>query len=250
MLNYGSLSRHERWAAKRLAKELLHTVPAAQEPEEPRSIRGALSTAFMKPENVISALVYSDGNGNWWGDVVLRKGEKCFQMGTPEQAPARSYDDALGHVKATIANIKAMREHPLVQEFREKGLDPERVELLRVQHERFGHRWVLLDDSQIWTGAEAFVACVEDKFPGVVDTLEKARTVVLQTAPQFATDPVFLQLPDDHDGEEGAIGAIQLLYCAAAFLLRNGIVNVDQDTTEANFGLPNSETISQRPTVH
>jgi hypothetical protein len=178
------------------------------------------------------------------------KGEKCFQMGTPEQAPARSYDDALGHVKATIANIKAMREHPLVEEFREKGLDPERVELLRVQHERFGHRWLLLDDNQIWTGAEAFVACVEDKFPGVVDTLEKARTVVLQTAPQFATDPVFLQLPDDHDGEEGAIGAIQLLYCAAAFLLRNGIVNVDQETTEANFGLPNSETISQRPTVH
>jgi hypothetical protein len=47
----------------------------------------------------------------------------------------------------------------------------------------------------------------------------------------------------------GKEGAIQLLYCAAAFLLRCGIVNVDR-TTEANFGLPNSETISQRPTVH
>lgn len=246
MLNYKDLSRHDRRAARRLAKELLRTVPAAQEPDEPRSIRGALSTAFMKPENVIGALVYTDGNGNWWGDVALNKGEKCFQLGSPEQAPARSYDDALGHVKATIANIKAMREHPLVREFREKGFDPERVELLRVRHERFGHRWVLLDDNQISTGAEAFVAYVGDKFPGGVDKREQARTVVLQTASQFATDPVFLQLPDDHDGEEGAI---QLLYCAAAFLLRCGIVNVDR-TTEANFGLPNSETISQRPTVH
>ena len=83
------------------------------------------------------------------------------------------------------------------------------------------------------TGAEAFVAYVEDKFPGVVSALEKARTVVLQTAPHFATDPVFLQLPDGHDGDEGAI---QLMYHAAAFLLRCGILNVDQDTTETNFG--------------
>ena len=147
MLNYGSLSRHERRAAKKLAKELLRTVPAAEEPkEEPCSIRGAVSTAFMKPENVIGALVYTDGNGNWWGDVVFKKGEKCFQIGTQEEAPARSCDDALGYVKAVIAYIKAMREHPLVQEFRERGFDPERVELLRVGHERFGHRWVLLDD--------------------------------------------------------------------------------------------------------
>ena len=223
MLDYGSLSRHERRAAKKLAKELLRTVPAAQEPEGPRSIRGALSTAFMKPENVIGALVYTDGNGNWWGDVVFNKGEKCFQMGTQEEAPARSYDDALGYVKAVIAYVKAMREHPLVQEFRERGFDPERVELLRVGHEKFGHRWVLLDDTRILKASEAFAEFVERK--GVVDKLEEARTVILQTAPQFATDPVFLGPSDDNDEQEGAI---QLLYCAAAFLLRCGIVNVDQ----------------------
>src|SRR4029077_5460676 len=146
-----------------------------------------------------------------------------------------------------IADIKAMREHPLVQAFREQGFDPERVELIRVRHERVGHRWVLLDDKQISTGAEAFVAYVDDNFPGVVDKLEQARTVVLQTAPQFATDPVLLQLADGQDVQEGAI---QLLYYAAAFLLRCGIVNVDQDTTEANFCLPNSEPISQRQTLH
>jgi hypothetical protein len=221
MLNYKSLSRHDRRAARKLAKELLRTVPAAQEPEEPLSIRGALSTAFMKPENVVGALVYTDGNGHWWGDVVLGKGGKYHVMGTPEQAPLQSYDHAFGRLKGLIANIKAMRKHPLVEVFREKGFDPERVELLRVRHERFGHRWVLLDDNQISTGAEAFVAYVDDNFPGVVDKLEQARTVVLQTAPQFATDPVFLQLADGQDGQEGAI---QLLYCAAAFLLRCGMM--------------------------
>ena len=85
MLNYGSLSRHERRAAKKLAKQLLRTVPAAKSQKGPCSIRGALSTAFMKPENVIGALVYSDGNGNWWGDVVFNKGEKYFQIGTQEE---------------------------------------------------------------------------------------------------------------------------------------------------------------------
>ena len=248
MLKYGSLPQEVRRAAKKLAKRLLRTVPAAQKSSEAASIRGALSTAFMKPENVIGALVYTDGNGNWWGDVVLNKGKKYHQMGSEEEAPLQSYDDALEYVKAVIAAIKAPpREHPLVEEIRKNGLDPERVELLRVGHEKFGHRWVFMDDDRICTGAEAFVAYVEDKFPGVVNTLEKARTVVLQTAPQFATDPVFLQLPDDHDGEQGAI---QLMYYAAAFLLRCGIINVDQDTTDTNFGWPNSETISQRPTLH
>ena len=202
----------------------------------------------MKPENVIGALVYSDGNGNWWGDVVFNKGEKCFQMGSEEEAPLRSYDDALEHVKAVIASIKAMREHPLVQELREKRLAIQSELNCFASDTKSsatdGYLWMT---TKSVTGAEAFVEYVERKFPGVVDALEQARTVILQTAPQFATDPVFLQLPDDHDGEEGAI---QLLYHAAAFLLRCGIVNVDQDTTEASFCLPNSETISQQPTLH
>ena len=248
MLKYGSLPQDVRRAAKKLAKELLRTVPAAQKPGEAVSIRGALITAFMKPENVIGALVYTDGNGNWWGDVVLNKGKRYLQMGSEEEAPLRSYDDALEYVKDRDRRHKGnAREHPLVEELRKNGFDPERVELLRVGHEKFGHRWVLMDDNQIQTGAEAFVAYVEDKFPGVVNTLEKARTVILQTAPHFATDPVFLQLPDGHDGDEGAI---QLMYHAAAFLLRCGILNVDQDTTETNFGWPNSETTSQQPTLH
>jgi hypothetical protein len=228
MLDYGSLSRHERRAAKKLAKELLRTVPAAQDPGEASSIRGALSTAFMKPENVIGALVYTGGNDNWWGDVVFKKGEKPIQMGTHD-VPAQSYDDALRYVKSVIAIVKAMREHPLVQELREIGHDPERVELLRVRHEKFGHRWMFLDGDKIATEAEAFVAYVDDEFPTGVDKLEQARTVVLSV--------------DPNDAQEGAL---QILHCAAAFLLSRGIANVDHDTNDAGFGLADGETMSQR----
>lgn len=115
-----------------------------------------------------------------------------------------------------------------------------------MRHEKFGHRWVLLDDNQILTGAEAFVAYVEDKFAGEVDKLQQARTVILQMAPQLSTHPVFLRPTNDNGEQEGAI---QLLYDASAFLLRCGIGNVGQDTTEANFFCPNSEMILQQP-VH
>jgi hypothetical protein len=246
MLDYGSLSRHERRAAKKLAKELLRTVPAAQETDAPCSIRGALSTAFMKPENVIGALVYTDGKGNWWADVAFNKGEKCFQVGTQEEAPARSYDEALESVKSVIAIVKATREHPIVQELREKGCDPEQVELLRVGHAKFGHRWVIMDEEQIRTGAEAFVEYVKDKMPTVADAVEQARKIILEAAPKFATD-MFLRLSDDQDSDESEF---QLLHDAAAFVLRCGILNVDQDMTDTNFGWPASETISQRPTLH
>jgi hypothetical protein len=248
MLDYGSLSRHERLAAKKLARQLLETVPAAEETETdgPCSIRGAISTAYMKPENVVGALVYTDGNGNWWGDVVFNKGKKWAQTGTPEDAPAQSSDDALKYVTSMIAYVKAMREHPFVKELREKGCDPEQVELLRVGRAKFGHRWVIMDDDQIRTGAEAFVEYVKDKMPAVVNAVEQARKVILEAAPKFATD-MFLHPSADQDGEEGEF---QLLHDAAAFLLRCGILNVDEDTTEACFGLPNGETISQQPTLH
>ena len=142
-----------------------------------------------------------------------------------------------------IGSIKML----LVQKFHERVFDPERFELLRVGHEKFGYRWVILDNERIWSGAKAFVTYIEDKFPGAVDEVGQARTVILQTAPQFATNPLFLLPAGDKDKEEGVI---QLLYYAAAFLLRCGIQNVDQDAAEANFGLRNSEMISEQPTLY
>jgi hypothetical protein len=243
MLDYANLSRHERKAAAKLARQLLRTVPAAQEPDEPRSIRGALSTAFMKPRNIIGAVVYTDGSGNYWGDVILKKGKKTCQMGTAEGAPLQSPEVALDQVKELIASIKAMREHPIVQGFRDDGVDPELVELLRVRHEEFGCRWVLLNEEQIRIGSEAFAKYVEGKFPGMADKPEQARIVILQMAPRFATHPVFLLSPDN---EQEAV--VRLFRSAAAFLLRTGIINVDQVATKTNLYLAN-ETMSEERTV-
>jgi hypothetical protein len=129
----------------------------------------------------------------------------------------------------------------LVQKFRERVFDPERFELLRVRHEKFGYRWV--HNERIWSGAEAFVAYIEDKFPSAVDKIGQARTVILQTAPQFVTNRWFLLPAGDMDKDEEE-GVIQLLYDAAAFLLRCGIQCVDQDATEASFG------VGEVPTLH
>ena len=137
----------------------------------------------------------------------------------------------------------------LVQKFHERVSDPERFELLRVGHEKFGYRWV--HNERIWSGAEAFVSYIGDKFPGAVDKVGQARTVILQTAPQFATNRWFLLPAGDKDKDKDEEeGVIQLLYYAAAFLLRCGIQNVDQDAAEANFGLRNSEMISEQPTLY
>jgi hypothetical protein len=102
---------------------------------------------------------------------------------------------------------------------------------------------VLLNNERIWSGAEAFVAYIEDKFPGAVDKVGQARTVILQTAPQFVTNRWFLLPAGDKDKDEEE-GVIQLLYDAAAFLLRCGTLYVDQDATEASFG------VGELPTLH
>ena len=42
------------------------------------SLVAELATAFMKPENVVAAIVYGDGTGNYFGDVVLKKGTRLL----------------------------------------------------------------------------------------------------------------------------------------------------------------------------
>jgi hypothetical protein len=113
-----------------------------------------LTSAFLKPENVVAAFTYSDGDGNWWGDVVFRKGQGMFQWGVPERERCCSEQEALASLKSTIAEIKATREDPLVAQLRAVGTDLESVELLRVYHEQFGYRWVILDANDISKGAE------------------------------------------------------------------------------------------------
>jgi hypothetical protein len=81
-----------------------------------------------------------------------------------------------------------------------------------------------------------------------MDKLELARTIILQTAPQFASDPsILLPAADDNDEKREAL---ELLYYAAAFLLSRGIINVEDDTTDSDFNGTNSEIISEQPTLH
>jgi hypothetical protein len=156
-LHYTSLSPKERRLAKRSAKMLLRTVPPAEISKGPSSFRGALYTAIMKPENVIAAFFYGDGNGHWWGDVVLKEGSKFLQVGTPEDKPHCSADEALETIKNTISQIKVTREHPIVQKCRDMGIDAQTLHVLRVQHEEHGCRWVVMDGKRTEREAKSYV---------------------------------------------------------------------------------------------
>ena len=92
-------------------------------------------------------------------------------------------------------------------------------------------RWLILNHAQIDAGFDAFVEYVEDTTPDVPDTRELARAIVINRAARFAHDPMFLQAADTPDGE----GTFDIMYLAAAFLLKCGITDVDQVTTDINL---------------
>jgi hypothetical protein len=227
IVNYNSLSRRERRAAQKLAKKLLRTTTA--ESFSPGSVRGALSTAFMKPENVVAAFTYDDGDGNWWGDVVLRKGQGTVQFGVAESEPCRSKEEALDRVKHQIAGIKAMREHPLVAKLRADGIDPESIELLRVHHKRFGCRYIMRTDKEIASESEAFgrthgLDDSADEFD-IQCAAREASAIISQYAAKFAGDPEFLVPPWDTDKSVSEVNQVRE---AASFLLGQGIANTDE----------------------
>ena len=78
---YGDLPQQDRRAAEKLAKKLLRTTLAAPQREFSGTVRDALDTAFIKAENVVAALVYEQGDGTWWSDVVFQKGKSKVQHG-------------------------------------------------------------------------------------------------------------------------------------------------------------------------
>ena len=195
IVEYESLSRPERRAAQKLAKQLLRCVPPAKDAPIFVSPRAALSTAFMKPENVIAALVYGDGDGNWWSDAVLRKGNDTVQMGTNETTPMRSAEEAIEAMESLIATIKATREHPFVQRLRDRGADPLQVEFLCIQDKGIGCRWLPLDETQTKSRANAFATFAEKQNIQPIDALELARSTILREAPKFVTGSDFLLLP-------------------------------------------------------
>jgi hypothetical protein len=218
-VHYDSLPRNERRAAQKLAKKLLRTTPAIQsENIQANTLRGQLLTASMKPKNLLAAFTYGDGKGNWWADVVLRKGQGITQFGVAEDHPRHSEKEALEGLKSLIAGIKGAHEHPIVAAMRKDGLDPEAIELLRV-----GDRYFLRSrkDTALALESESFRENDElDDNAEKFDIQELASVIVLQYAAK-SDDQQFLQPP--LDSADGA-----MVRAAASFLITQGIMDIDE----------------------
>jgi hypothetical protein len=196
-----------------------------------------LDTAVLKSSNVTAAFVYGDGQGGWWGDVVVKKGKGSITIGVPEHDPCHSYDEALECIKRNIANIKAMREHPLVKIFRGAGYDPQRITLLRVERQGAGLRFIVCRDEEVPTQATLFEE--RWKLTGgneVVDFAVKlAKSIILHFAEEFS-GPVFLAPPSERPGRSE--DEVNMWREAAAFLIGCGVINIrDQDETDVLFGV-------------
>jgi hypothetical protein len=256
-LHYKMLSRQQRKAAAKLAKRLLRTVPAGDESmSEPGTLRGALTTRWYKPEHVIAVLIYSDRDGHWFGDVVLGEdGLTHQQIGTSQREPAHSHDEALEHVKHIIAMIKGAKEHPVVQRCRDLGIDPGTIGCLRIYHSEEGYRWILMHVAQgtqaaldflnahllpegmvpLQSDREADEYCKENVG---LEALEVARKVIFDHIAELPIDPEqhgFLNyyrlgkgvIPDPNYWPAPA-------FQAAAFLLRNGVPEIDDRDQETD----------------
>ena len=235
---YETLPQKDRRAAEKLAKKLLRTTPAAPQREFSGTVRDALDTGFIKAENVVAALVYDQGNGTWWSDVVFRKGKYKLQFGIA----CRSEQQALSCLKSQIAEIKATREHPLVADFRSRGVEFDAFLWLGVRHKQFGHKYVQCHIDEIRSEALKFLGrhrIVE--IMGEAYAEKMARETVLLYAPDFASEDVLLEPPAGTDKSEDAIESWRE---AASFLLARGFTDIDDrdDETdvidERNLGIP------------
>jgi hypothetical protein len=231
LVSYESLSKKQRRAAQKLAKELLRTTPPTDNFDPTKfgnTIRGHLSTAYLKPRNVLAAYVYTDDKGHWWGDVVLKKGAGTVTIGVAEDLPCGSYAGALGRIKRNIANIKAMTEHPVVEQFRRAGYDPEDIALLRVVHRKLGACFVLRRNEQVPTEAGSFRErwkLTEETDKAVSSGIELASAIVLNHAEEFAGTGL-LEAPTDTKRYEDEV---KMWHEAASFLLDCGIVNISDE---------------------
>jgi hypothetical protein len=181
-----------------------------------------LPELFVRP--AVAALVYGDSCDHFWGDVVLKKGDRFVQVGSLQRAPLCSSEKALECIKSQIATIKATREDPIVQKLRDRGIRPESLELLRVHHEEHGCRWVLMDEKRREREAESYVRFLEEnKIRDSLYWFELARRLVLDNAGQLLTDPEAALLDVTNEMENSTCPTIH----AARYLLKNGVHNID-----------------------
>ena len=228
---YERLPRRDRRAAEKLAKKLLRNTPIGPKSEFSDTLRDALDTAFMKPENVVAALVYDEGNGSWRSDVVFQKGKYNVQRGIS----CGSRQQALSCLESQIANIKATCEHPAVAVYRRRGVEPNGVQLLGVRHKQFGYRYVERYMDEIQSEGLEFLR-KHGITPSESETAIKyaarlASDTVLLYAPEFATDDPLLRPPA---GTDKSADEIALWWEAASFLLVGDIADI-RDWTETDI---------------
>jgi hypothetical protein len=182
--HYTSLPKADRLSAQKLAKELLQSIPAAEEPLEFDTPAQALYTAFVKAEKLIAVLIYRDGkNEGWCGDLVFPKLKGVTQIRVTGALPLKSYQAALERVSGMIAAIKATKEHPIVAKIRDRGFDPQDTVLFEVQYGN-GYGWLFLSETQIPTLAKSFSNHVIPlRGNSLANRIECARMIVLDLTP-------------------------------------------------------------------
>jgi hypothetical protein len=227
--NYELLPRAERRAAQKYAKKLLRTVPALRDPDQPVSLRGALDTAALKAENVVAARVYSDTENQWRCEVILRRGDGIALLRNDTPLPRR--DQAVTCLEHYIGSIKGTQEHPLVSELRKLGIDPERVEMLRIRHDSFGVRWVIVPTNEISTRAKAWAEEVELLNGPHVNKEFLAFLALYEPAPKFVAGPLLLAADSN---SETAKEQFEHYLDAAAFALEHGHRTIYDPSEEPN----------------
>jgi hypothetical protein len=228
---YVNLPQQDRRAAEKLAKKLLRTTPAAPQREFSGTVRDALDTGFIKAENVVAALVYEQGDGTWWSDVVFQRGKYKVAHGVQ----CSSKQQALSCLETQIADVKATREHPLVADFRSVGVEFEAFLWLGVRHKEFGYKYVQcpidelsIKDLQFRRRHRIFDSMGK---AGRRHAAKIARETVLRYARDFGSDDVFLEPPDGTDKSEDEIKSWRE---AASFLLGRGFSDIDDRDDETD----------------
>jgi hypothetical protein len=146
--------------------------------------------------------------------------------------PLPRRDQAVTCLEHYIGSIKGTQEHPLVGEFRKLGVDPERVEMLRVRHNSFGARWVIVPNNEVSTRAEAFAKQAESDNGPRVDKLKLALFILYDWAPKFVAGPFLLAADSNSDTAKESFGDY---LDAAAFALQHGLQTVYEPGVQPNW---------------
>lgn len=164
-----TLSENGRRSAERLAEHLLQTTTPeagfnAIEFCERMSIREALNSPFMKPHNVVGALV-SGSESRWWCDIFFRTPDYISSLGLREDSPANTREEAESSLRKLMGNLPVMQEHPIVHECRKRGLAPEAVWCLKIYRTNEQCKLVFREKGQVQLEREEFMQQFESFDP-------------------------------------------------------------------------------------